>query len=84
MPHPADHPGPLVFVADLAAPELGPEDRHHLERVLRLRPGAPLTVGDGAGGWRPAAFGPALEPTGPVVRTARPEPTLTVAVKVVP
>jgi 16S rRNA (uracil1498-N3)-methyltransferase len=76
--HPADHPGPLVFVDDLAAPALGRDDRHHLERVLRLRPGAPLVVGDGRGSWRPARLGPDLDPTGPVQATPRPEPELTV------
>ena len=29
-------------------PELRADDRHHLERVLRLRPTDALTVGDGA------------------------------------
>ena len=35
--------------SDLDAPVLADGDRHHLERVLRLRAGDPLTVGDGAG-----------------------------------
>jgi 16S rRNA (uracil1498-N3)-methyltransferase len=76
--HPADHPGPLVFVADVEAPELAGDDLHHLQRVLRLRPGAPLTVADGRGRWRPARFAEAPEPTGPVERTAAPEPMLAV------
>jgi 16S rRNA (uracil1498-N3)-methyltransferase len=76
--HPADHPGPLVFVDDVAAPELAPEDRHHLERVLRLRAGAPLTVGDGRGRFRPARLGAAVEPAGPIAEVAPPEPALTV------
>src|SRR5207245_2166052 len=41
-----------VFVADLTRPELAVEDRHHLERVLRLRPGEEVTAADRAGGWR--------------------------------
>lgn len=77
--HPADHPGPLVFVDDVEAPELAADARHHLERVLRLRPGAPLTVGDGEGRWRPARLGAALEPAGPVEVAPRPAPVLTVA-----
>jgi 16S rRNA (uracil1498-N3)-methyltransferase len=65
-PHPADHPGPLAFVEDLDAPELADDDLHHLRRVLRLRSGAPLTVGDGRGRWRPARLGDGVEPTGPI------------------
>lgn len=65
---------PFALVEDLDAPSLSPEDRHHLERVRRLRPGAALSVGDGAGGYRLVRFGPELEPDGPVERVARPEP----------
>ena len=74
-----------VFVADLGAPELDPSDRHHLERVLRLRPGEDVTVSDGQGGWRPCRFaaGATVEPVGPVVRDPRPAPELTVAFAVV-
>ena len=64
--HPADHPGPLVFVDDLESPELTSDDQHHLQRVLRLRAGAPMTLGDGRGRWRPARFADAPEPTGPL------------------
>jgi 16S rRNA (uracil1498-N3)-methyltransferase len=69
-----------VFVADVGAPTLAEADRHHLERVLRLRPGERVTVSDGAGGWRVCVVGPglALEPDGDVVRTERPRPELTV------
>ena len=56
--------GPHAFVADLGAPRLSELDRHHLERVLRLRAGDPLTVSDGMGGWRPCRYGPELEPVG--------------------
>jgi 16S rRNA (uracil1498-N3)-methyltransferase len=76
--HPADHPGPFALVADVDHPELAPEDRHHLQRVLRLRPGAPLVVGDGEGRWRAARFGDRLELTGPVDAAPRPSPTLSV------
>ncbi len=76
--HPADHPGPLVFVADLDAPTLSPDDHHHLLRVLRLRAGAPITVGDGAGRWRPARFGESPEPVGPVEVAEDPTPSLAV------
>jgi 16S rRNA (uracil1498-N3)-methyltransferase len=55
------------------------DDRHHLERVLRLRPGEEVTVADGAGRWRPCRFGPALEPAGEIVVEVPPRPPLTVA-----
>ncbi len=68
-----------AFVSDLHRPVLEPEDRRHLERVLRLRPGETVTVSDGAGHWRVCRFGPALEPDGPVEVEPRPVPLLTVA-----
>jgi len=69
---------PHVFVDDLDAPELGADDRHHLARALRLRPGDPLTISDGQGRWRPARFGPSVEPDGEVVVVDRSEPAVTV------
>ena len=71
--------GPHVLVPSVDSPEVGADDRHHLDRVLRLRPGDPLTVGDGAGRWRPCRWGDAVEPTGEPVRVAPPEPRLGVA-----
>ena len=62
---------------------LAPDDRHHLERVLRLRAGEEITVSDGAGGRRRCRFGPALEPVGDVERVPRPQPEVTVAFAVV-
>lgn len=56
-----------VLVDDVEALDLGSEARHHLERVLRLRPGTEVTIGDGQGSWRAVSFGPRLEPIGPVV-----------------
>lgn len=70
--------GPHVFVADLDRPELDDHDRHHLARALRLRAGDPLTVSDGAGRWRPARFGPVVEPDGDVVVVPAPTPAVTV------
>ena len=72
------HSGPHVLVADVDAPELAGEDRHHLERALRLRPGDLLTIGDGAGRWRPCRFGDRIEPVGGVVTVAAPTPALAV------
>lgn len=66
----------MVFVADLEQPRLDPNDRHHLERALRVKSGAPVTVCDGAGSWRAARFGPEIEPDGEVVREVRPTPRL--------
>lgn len=68
-----------AFVADLAAPALDADDRHHLERVLRLGPGDPVTVADGNGSWRPCRFGDDLEPVGEVVVDPPPAPAVTVA-----
>lgn len=70
-----------AFVADLAAPRLSSGDHHHLARVLRLPPGSEVTVGDGAGRWRPARLtgGPEVDPVGDTVAAPRPSPPLTVA-----
>jgi 16S rRNA (uracil1498-N3)-methyltransferase len=68
-----------AFVADLEHPELTAQDRHHLERVLRLRGGAPVTVSDGAGRWRLTRFGAALEPDGPIEQVDVPAPAITIA-----
>ncbi|MDP9070739.1 MAG: 16S rRNA (uracil(1498)-N(3))-methyltransferase [Actinomycetota bacterium] len=69
-----------VFVADLEVPHLEEQDRHHLERVLRLRPGQPVTVADGDGGWRRCAWvgGGRLEPCGGEGREPTPTPSVTV------
>ena len=70
--------GPHVLVADLDAPELDADDRHHLVTVLRLRPGAPLTVTDGDGRWRACVLGDVLEPTGPVIEVPPPSVEVTI------
>lgn len=64
----------------MAAPAIEDEDRHHLERVLRLRDGEAVTVADGRGGWRACTFrSGGLEPAGDVEHRERPAPPLTVA-----
>lgn len=68
----------MAFVDSLDAPELADDDRHHLARVLRVRPGAPMTVCDGRGGWRTARFGDEVEPVGPIEHVARSEPSIAV------
>jgi 16S rRNA (uracil1498-N3)-methyltransferase len=78
-PGPAASPGPLVFVADLERPDVDDADRHHLERVIRLRTGDAFVAADGVGGWRPCRFGSSVEPDGPIARVARPEPPITIA-----
>ena len=70
--------GPHVLVADVNTPELAGDDRHHLERVLRLGPRDALTVGDGAGRWRPCRYGDVIEPVGAVVKVAAPAVELAV------
>jgi 16S rRNA (uracil1498-N3)-methyltransferase len=70
-----------AFVADVGTPRLSTGDHHHLARVLRLPPGSDVTVGDGAGRWRPARLTgrPDVEPIGDAVADPRPSPPLTVA-----
>lgn len=77
---PLGEPGPHVRVADVDVPVLDNGDRHHLTRVLRLRPGAVLTVSDGRGRWRRCRFGPGdPEPDGEVFAVPAPRPPVTVA-----
>ena len=67
-----------AFVDDLDALALRDGDRHHLERVLRLRTGDELTVSDGAGRWRTCRFGAQLEAVGPIETDTAPEPEITI------
>ncbi len=75
-----------VFVVDLEALPLAPDDAHHLAQVLRLRAGEAVVASDGAGRWRGCRFAtrtgaarsPILEPVGPVVGAVRAEPEVTV------
>ncbi|MEJ7721146.1 MAG: RsmE family RNA methyltransferase [Ilumatobacteraceae bacterium] len=72
-----------LAVADVDAPELASDDRHHLLRVLRARRGELVTVTNGAGSWRPcrvAADG--VEPDGDVYHEPAPTHRLTLAVVV--
>lgn len=70
--------GPHVFVDDLDEPALDADDRHHLVKVLRSRPGDPVTVSDGRGRWRRCELGDEPEPTGPIVEV--PAPTVLVTI----
>jgi len=76
-PHVGD--GPHVFVDDLESPVLRDRDRHHLERVLRLRDGDGLTICDGRGAWRRAVYGPEPRPAGELSVLAPAAPEVTVA-----
>jgi 16S rRNA (uracil1498-N3)-methyltransferase len=69
-----------AFVLDLDAPALADDDRHHFERVLRLRRGEHVTVSDGAGRWRLCRYDDSLEPVGEIVAEDRPLPAVTIAV----
>ena len=77
-PAPDGSHGPHVLVADVELPELDDDARHHLERVVRVRRGDPLTVGDGAGAWRECRLADQPEPVGGIRRVARPTIKLTV------
>ena len=78
-PGPDGRHGPHVLVADVETPDPGDDDRHHLDRVLRIRAGDPITVGDGAGRWRECRWGPTVEPVGAVEVVPPPSPRLSVA-----
>ena len=69
-----------AFVVDVDAPSLSADDRHHLDRVLRLRDGEVVTVSDGAGRWRSCRYTGGLEPVGEIEVEERPSPAVTVAV----
>ena len=78
-PAPDGSHGPHVIVASVESPVLDDADRHHLTRVLRVRDGDPVTVGDGAGRWRPCRLGAQPEPVDRVMLVGRPEPAVAVA-----
>ena len=71
----AGSPGPHVFVESLDDLVVAPQDLDHLAKSLRMRDGDPLTVSDGAGSWRSAAFSSSgvLSATGEVSFVAEPE-----------
>jgi 16S rRNA (uracil1498-N3)-methyltransferase len=70
---------PFVFVPDVEDPVLSDDDRHHLERVLRVRSSDAIVVCDGRGRWRSCRFGATLDPVGSAVDEPKPSPRLGVA-----
>jgi 16S rRNA (uracil1498-N3)-methyltransferase len=78
-PAPDGSHGPHVLVDSVESPRLADADRHHLTRVLRVREGEPLTVGDGAGKWRPCRLGVEPEPVDRVFHVVKAEPAVGVA-----
>jgi 16S rRNA (uracil1498-N3)-methyltransferase len=79
-----------IFVDGLEEPAPGPDDLHHLARVLRLQTGEPVVAADGRGGWRMCEYrsdgpvgrggpGDRLATVGPVLVEAPPARPLTVA-----
>lgn len=72
---------PWVFVDDVDAPVLAEPDRHHLERVVRVRRGDPVVVSDGRGHWRDGvlASGGAVDLAGDAREVPRPSPPITIA-----
>ena len=71
---------PWVFVEDVDAPVLEDNDRHHLERVVRVRRGDAVVVSDGRGRWRDGVLGAdgVVEATSAVQSSVPPEPTITI------
>jgi len=69
-----------VIVADLDAPHIEEEDRHHLQTVLRLRPGELVSATDGQGAGRLCRYaaGGSLIPDGEIVRRLLGLPSITV------
>lgn len=69
-----------VFVTDLDDPRIADEDRHHLERVLRLRDGETVTASDGRGGVRRCAYvaGGSLDPMSEIDRREARTPTISI------
>ena len=70
---------PHVIVEDVSAPAVSADDRHHLERVVRLRVGDLLSVTDGAGAWRWCRFGPELTIDGEIECVAAPTSPIIIA-----
>jgi 16S rRNA (uracil1498-N3)-methyltransferase len=73
-------PATHVFVDDLSHPKLADDDRRHLDRVLRLRPGEEVTAADGEGGWRRLRYRGSgqVEPDGEIEHRPAAQPAISV------
>jgi 16S rRNA (uracil1498-N3)-methyltransferase len=70
-----------VFVDDINAPAVSPDDMHHLSRVLRLRDGETVSASNGRGAWRECTWrAGSLSPAGDVHTEPEPSPRLAVAI----
>ncbi|MDG1411081.1 MAG: RsmE family RNA methyltransferase [Acidimicrobiales bacterium] len=78
-PLPDGSHGPHVLVDDLDVLDICVDDRHHLDRVLRVRDGDPITIGDGRGGWQPFHWGSMPTPVGERCQVDAPAPRVGVA-----
>lgn len=78
-PLPDGSHGPHVLVDDLDSLVISDDDRHHLDRVLRIRHGDPMTIGDGRGGWQPYRWGLSPHAVGERRMVAPPDPRAGVA-----
>ena len=74
--------GPLVYVDDVTSPVISSEDRHHLQRVLRVRDGSRMAVCDGRGSWRIVRLGSPCIVDSDIRVEPKPEPELTLSVAV--
>jgi len=70
----------VVYVEDLGRPVIADDDRHHLQRVLRLRHDDALVLCDGCGSWRQASFGDATAWTSDLHHEEKQEPLLSISV----
>jgi 16S rRNA (uracil1498-N3)-methyltransferase len=69
-----------VYVEDVTIPRISSEDRHHLQRVLRLREGARIALCDGRGAWCEAILSTELAPASDVFYENRPDPPVRLSV----
>lgn len=70
---------PHVVCASCESPQLIKEQRHHLEKVRRVRKGDLLSVTDGKGQWRWCEFGDELTPVSEIQKVDEP-PLITIGI----
>ena len=68
-----------VIVTNILKPALSDDDRHHLQRVLRIKPEEVITATDGQGSWRACRLvSGELVMAGDIVSEEEPKPSLAV------